>query len=169
MSLENYDIRHLLKNVKIQDVMSSPCEMINMEEPMSAVEELFVSRRIRHLPIIDSAGKLVGLITKRDLFRTVAPRKAIDGNVGYTKDKILEKDGMYYFKDTLDSYVLSKVMIKDVKTLKADHVIADAIDLMVQDKVGCVPIVDNERKVVGIITRYDILKMADQIVKHDSI
>ncbi len=165
LPIDNFDIRHLLKDVKVKDVMTAPCATINKEENLSLVEEMFIEKRIRHLPVVDSAHRLVGLITKRDLFRTVSPRKSIDGKVSYSSDKLIEKSGVFYEKETLDNFILSKIMIQSVLTLKESSSIADAIHLMVAKKLGCIPVVSEENKVLGIITRFDILKMADQIVQ----
>ncbi len=164
--VKEYDMRLFLKQTLVKEIMSTPVVTLEKDAQFSEVEEKFVDYEIRHLPVVDSEGKLAGIITKRDLYRTLAPRKAIDGNVDYVKDKIIEKDTeVFYFKEMLDSFILEKIMIRNVATLKEDNSVAEVIHLMVEKKIGSVVIVDKYKKIIGIVTRYDILMLANKVVK----
>ena len=102
-------------------------------------------RRFRHLPVVDDAWKLVGLITQRDLFRIHSPQKDNEGHVVY------DKTG-------LDKYVLKHVMTKDPLALQPTNTLADALLIMAEKKYGCIPVVDENGILAGIITQVDILK-----------
>jgi CBS domain-containing protein len=153
-----------IAKILIKQIMSAPVVTVSMDASFSEVEEAFVTHQIRHLPVVDGSGKLRGLITKRDLYRTLAPRKSVDGDVQYSRDKILEAGGDFYMKESLDSYVLQNVMVKNVHTLSPENFVASAVGLMVKHKIGCVPVVDAQEKVCGIVTRYDVLKLLNRIL-----
>ncbi len=125
---------------------------IGINEPFSRVWEIFKLRRIRHLPVLDKDRKLEGLITQRDLYRITSPRKTTDGNLIYDK-------GM------LDSRILKHVMTKEVVTLSPDDTLAMAIDIMVVRKYGCIPIVDEQKHLLGIITQIDVLRTISKHLK----
>jgi acetoin utilization protein AcuB len=60
---------------------------------------------------------------------------------------------------------LKEIMVKDVMTLSPDASVAEAVALFLNYKFRCVPIVDNARKVVGILTETDLMKLLNHIVE----
>jgi CBS domain-containing protein len=149
---EDFYIRVLLQKVKIKEIMASPVISIEEHSPFCKVEEAFRQKEIRHLPVVDVDNKIVGLITQRDFFRIVSPRKLMDS------------EAWYYDKETLDGIILKNVMIKNPFVLSGEHTAADAILEMVRRKYGCIPIVDKDKILCGIITQVDLLKIAAQIL-----
>ena len=111
------------------------------EMPVTEAQEIMRERRIRHLPITDEGGNLVGLVTQRSL------RRALPSNVtSFSQFEI--------------SYVLGKikvgqVMVKDVTTIDEDTAIEVAARIMADQKIGCMPVVRNG-ELVGIITDNDL-------------
>ncbi len=134
-----------LKKISITEVMASPVITVRETDDFHVVEDKFAVYDIRHLPVIDERGAMVGMITQRDLYKIHSPRKLEDG-------------GWFYDKEQLDNFILSKVMTREIITLKAENTLFDAIDLTVRQKIGCIPIVDGLNKPIGIITRDRILK-----------
>ena len=149
---ENYYIKIFLNKIKINDIMTKKVISIHENDRFSLVEEKLREFHIRHLPVINDGGKLVGIITQRDLYRTQSPRH-------------LEDDTWYYDQISLDSHILKYVMTKDPCTLNPEDPVAKAVLLMVERKYGCLPIVRKDRTLCGIITREDILKIAARILK----
>lgn len=152
-------LKEILHKIEIADVMSKSIIVIEEGEDFSQVEEIFVSKKIRHLPVVNSQKEIVGLISQRDLYKCIAPRRAPDGNVVFQPGVIMDGDG-YYKKESLDRYILRNVMKKDPRVLTAEQTLGDAIHLMVTEKSGCVPIVDQAQHVIGLLTRFDILRLA---------
>jgi CBS domain-containing protein len=134
-----------LYRIFLSDIMVKNPYTININEPFSEVWEVFNTYNIRHLPVIDDNKVLRGLVTQRDLYRIASPRKTIEGE-------------LLYDKMDLDQYILERVMIKEVHTLSAHHTLKDAIDLLTTTKYGCIPIVDDNKHLVGIITPLEVLK-----------
>ncbi len=134
-----------LKKTKIKEVMATPAITVNENDDFSKVHEKFEFYGIRHLPVVNDNGGLVGLITQRQLFKIHSPHKLDDGS-------------WYYDKELLNGFILKNVMFKDVFTLKPDSLLYDATEYMVKQRFGCIPIVDDYKFVQGIITRDDILR-----------
>lgn len=134
-----------LKKLLLKDVMVPKPFTVGMNESVNTVWEIFYSRGIRHLPVLDDKRVLKGIITLRDLYRTVSPKKTLEGDT-------------FYDKYDLDRYILKHIMIKDVITLASTDTIGKAIDIMVNRKYGCIPIVDKDTKLLGIVTHIDILR-----------
>ncbi|MBU4333833.1 MAG: CBS domain-containing protein, partial [Candidatus Omnitrophica bacterium] len=82
--------RMLLNETKVKEVMSAPAKTLEVNLPFSRVEEMFINHHVRHLPIVDSKGILVGIITQKDLYKLVSPRKIVEKTLSYDGDKILD-------------------------------------------------------------------------------
>lgn len=149
---EDFYIRSLLNKVKLQDVMSSPAISIKVDSHFTEVAKIFVSKKIRHLPIVNSQSEVVGLITQRDLYKILPPHKNEDGNWEYDLD-------------ALDGVILQNVMTSNPFTLMRDRPLAEALEPMVRHKYGCIPIIDQDKKLCGILTQFDLLKMSYDILQ----
>ena len=135
-----------MRDVKLKELMVSPVVSVQAEEDFKNVEAKFRTRGIRHLPVVDNMNHVVGLITQRDLYRIISPRHTEDGYV--------------YDPSMLTDFVLSRQMTASPHTLMADDPVSKALDVMIRNKYGCIPIVNTENKLVGIVTSRDILKWA---------
>jgi CBS-domain-containing membrane protein len=135
----------VLKKILVKEVMVTKPITIGVEEPFSKVWDMFKFHKIRHLPVIDDERKLQGIVTQRDLYRMISPRRTMEDNLVYDKAE-------------LDRFILKHVMTKEVMTLKPDDTLGRLIDMMVRKKFGCIPIVDDKNYLVGIVTQIDILR-----------
>ena len=124
--------------------MSVPAITIYADEPLHRVEEKMRVNGIRHLPVLDRRERVVGVITQRDLYRTLSPRPT--------------EDGAIYVPELLDEFILEKVMTPDPTVLGPEDAIGDAIRIMAYQRYGCIPVVDGEKRVLGIVTQPDVLK-----------
>jgi len=137
-------------NVPILEMMESKVITIHESAFLFDAAESMRSHGIRHLPVTDRNGKLVGLFTQRDLYRILPSR-------------LKESDPV----DTaiLKKYTLKDVMIQNPETLSPKDSISKAVSLMWEKKYGCVPVIDEEKRVIGIITAIDILHFAVHFLK----
>jgi CBS domain-containing protein len=111
---------------------------------LAAAEELLRLHRIRHLPVVRN-GKLVGLVTHRDLLRAAAQRAGADP----TKQPLWASD----------------VMVREVKTVRSDTPTRDAVKLMLDNKYGCLPVVGDNEELVGILTEADMVRFAQHLIE----
>lgn len=155
----------LCHQLKLNDIMSKPV-VIYEGAGFSMVEQKFIDHRIRHLPVVDDTNRLVGVISQRDVYRTISPRTTADDKVYYVREPIAESDDVYYDRQVLDDYILTSVMHKSPSVLGPDDSVEDAIHLMVAEKIGCVPIVNERYEPIGIVTRFDILKTLDEVLQN---
>lgn len=131
------------RNLVVGDVMSRDVFTLNRNEKLSVADDVMKQRRIRHIPVLDGDDGLCGIITQRDLFRGILLRSLGFGSRAEEK--------------MLDSLSVKDAMHDDVITTSPDTPLADAADLMLSSKVGCLPVVDGER-LVGLISEADFVK-----------
>ncbi len=109
---------------------------------IKAAWKILQERRIRHLPVVDQ-GKLVGIVTDRDL-RRVLPSPATS----------LEIHELNYL---LDKLTLAEVMTKDVITTTPFTPIQDAARTLLRNRIGALPVMEGG-VLVGILSQNDVLE-----------
>lgn len=127
----------------VRDSMTPRPITIPLQETLQGAMELMAMKRIRHLPVIDAAGKLIGMVTDRDL-RRVAPSPLFGGDPAQVEGQ-------------LESTTVERVMIRSPATIAPTARLQEAMKVLVEKKYGALPVVD-AGKLVGIITPIDVMK-----------
>ena len=108
-------------------------------------QELMAQNQIRHLPVIEENGRLLGIVTDRDI------RSALPYNFFKKPPSKEEKKNFSQLK-------IDEIMTREPITISPSHTIQDAL-LIIQDaRVGALPVVDEDRKLKGIISVRDLLR-----------
>lgn len=117
-----------------------------------------VSRRLGGLLVVEPGGKLVGVLTQTDLLHRVAhphipPHVEILGSIIY----LTTPGHMDELMGKIAGVLVSNAMSKELITAAPDTPVADLADLMLEHKVGRIPIVENGQP-VGVVTRSDLIR-----------
>lgn len=128
----------------VKEKMTIDVATVRPSDSISYAFQILKEKAHSQLPVIDNSGKLVGLITEK-LLAEVSPSKA-------TSLSVYEVN-----------YLLSKTKVQDVMkteifTTMPNVLIEDAAILMIKKDIGSLPVVDEAKKLVGIVTRLDIFK-----------
>jgi acetoin utilization protein AcuB len=102
-------------------------------------------KKIRCLPVVDEKGRLVGIVSDRDL-RDAAPSKATTLDV-------------YELNYLLSSMKIKDIMSKNLVVVKPDETVEFAAILMLENKISSLPVVNDKDELIGIITQTDIFKV----------
>ncbi len=121
----------------VEDFMSTAVITMKESDTLSAAQIEMRMAEIRHLPIIDKKGHVVGVLSDRDILRNLTK---IDG------------------KPT----PVTQIMSRRVQTVKPSMPASEAATLLIEHKFGCLPVVGDDEQIVGIITDTDFLKIAEQ-------
>lgn len=131
--------------MKIENIMSTNLLTLSMDSPLSKVKSLFESNKIHHLIVIDDEGLLAGVMTDRDLYKHLSP------TVGTSHET---------YRDTaLMQKKIHQVMSRNVVTIQAQQTLNEAVLLLHDNHISCLPIVNKQNKPIGIITWRDLLKV----------
>jgi CBS domain-containing protein len=131
------------RNLVVADVMNRDVFTLGRNDKLSVADDLMKQERIRHIPVLDRDGDLCGIISQRDLFRGILLRSLGFGSRAEEK--------------MLDTLSIKDAMHDEVITTFPDTPLADAAQLMLTRKVGCLPVVDGDR-LVGLISEADFVK-----------
>lgn len=128
--------------MRVSDWMKRDLVHVSPSESVRKAWALLREHRIRHLPVMDQ-GTLVGIVTDRDV-RLVFPSALTSG--------AKEQDPA----DALEKVKVQEIMTKQVTTVTPDTSIADVARILLERRIGGLPVVQQGR-LVGIITKTDIL------------
>ena len=121
----------------VEDFMSTAVITMKESDTLSAAQIEMQMAEIRHLPVVDKKGHVVGVLSDRDILRNLTK---IDG------------------KPT----PVTQIMSRRVQTVKPSMLASEAATLLIEHKFGCLPVVGDDEQIVGIITDTDFLKIAEQ-------
>ena len=133
-----------MTRLQVSDLMTQGVFAVGVEDDLETVTNLMDDRNIRHAPVVDAAGNLVGLVTQRDLLRTGL------GGQGQLPPEA-ERHARLHIH-------VGEIMIPDVVTARPDQDIRDAARIMLDNKFGCLPVVEGQR-LVGIVTESDFVRL----------
>ena len=129
------------------DIMASPVVTLPMNASLAQAWELVKEKRFRHIPIQSRKGGLVGILSDRDLAR------------GTVESAVLGiKESANLAKISIESYVSHPVLV----TAPGATLLAIA-RVLLEERIGAIPVVSGEKELLGMITRSDILRV---IVSH---
>ncbi len=132
---------------------------IGPDDSVETVVKVLEEKQVGGLPVVNSAGQVIGIISEGDLLYQETPMQAplyltFLGSVIYfeSPDKFHQ-----HIKKSLGMLV-KDVMTANPVTTTPDTAIAEVAQLMLEKRLRRLPVIDSDRKLVGIITRHDLLR-----------
>lgn len=133
----------------VQDQMTSDPVTIAPETAFSDAFRLMKEKKFRRLPVVDQHGKLVGIVVEKDLLRA-SPSSASTLSI-------------FEISHLLSELLIEQVMSQPVITAPPELPLEEAACLMVEKKVGCLPVVRDDQ-LIGIITETDIFEALVEVL-----
>jgi CBS domain-containing protein len=132
-----------------RDIMKKDVVTLEEKESLENLEEAMRAMRFRHMPVVDGK-RLIGLITQRDLLRvsasTLLPAR-------HEQHELLTK-----------RFTVGDIMMRDVQTVGPNALLAEVTRMMRLNKLGCLPVVDGDNTLVGIITEADFVELCEHLL-----
>jgi CBS domain-containing protein len=147
--------------MKARDVMVSPVVTVGENETVRDVAKLLIAKRISAVPVADSAGKVLGIVTEADLLHRLeagTERPASWWLSLISGDRAVEDD---YIKSHATK--VREVMTRDVKTVDPDTPLGEIANLFEEHHINRVPIVSKGGELVGIVSRANIVQVVASV------
>jgi CBS domain-containing membrane protein len=130
---------------------------VSERDLLESLEDQMRRLRFRHLPVVDRQGKLVGVVSHRDL---------LSASASWLSDNEAEQNAI------IKQLPVRRIMQHEVLTVQPEDSLVEAGKLLWESKIGCLPVIDGEGALVGIITEADFIRVAvhllgDEIKKTD--
>lgn len=130
----------------VEQFMAVDLFTVRPEDILDLAASLMHWRHVRHVPVEDDEGRLIGIVSHRDLIELLATGKAAASLPVQVGD----------------------IMKTDLVTIEPDTSTLDALELMRERNIGCLPVVKDER-LVGLVTAYDFLTVSAKLLEEKLI
>jgi len=128
---------------RAEDVMTKNVLTASPEDPLLEAADMMAWKGARHLPVVDEQGRLVGIVSERDMRTALGvPAQALE----------------HWASALGRDRTVGEVMTRPVECAVPEQSLAQVISIMVLRNVGALPVVDVERRPIGIISYLDILR-----------
>jgi CBS domain-containing membrane protein len=131
-----------MASLRVSDIMTKDVLTLNRNDSLATADDVMRLGRIRHIVAIDDEGALAGVLSQRDLFLGGLLKALGFGTRAKSK--------------ALASLVVKEAMIADPITTTPATALTEAAEVMLKNKIGCLPVLDNG-KLVGILTEADFV------------
>lgn len=132
-----------MSTLRVRDLMTPDVHVAHADEPIALLRDVMNEKHIRHVPVVDDDGRLVGLVSERDLLRRAA---------GLESDMPLS-----VLQDVSATVTVRDVMTWQVETIEADDAATAAAEAMLDNKYGCLPVLE-QGVLAGILTEADFVR-----------
>ena len=133
----------------VADVMTRKLVTVTEQDVVANIDEAMHRLRLRHVPVVDAEGKLVGLVSHPDLMHAAS---------SFLSDREADRNAL------IAQVSVGMIMQREVLTVQPDDSLVEAGKLMWESKIGSLPVVDLEGHLVGIITEADFIAIALQLL-----
>jgi predicted transcriptional regulator len=131
----------------VAQLMSTDLFTVRPDDLVDLAASVMSWRHIRHVPVEDDEGQLVGLVSHRDLLRLLAQGLHMRNGKAITVEEIMKHD---------------------LVTVAPETPTLEALGMMRNRKIGCLPVIENGR-LVGIVTAYDFLALSAEVIENQMI
>ena len=129
----------------VRTLMATTVVSLSPSHRVWEARELFKSCRLHHLPVIDDERRLVGIVSHTDLYR-----------IGL--DETFPEDAPKGARTAANNRVVRSLMRREPVTIGPDEPLELAVSILAEGAFHALPVVDDEDRLVGIITTSDILR-----------
>jgi acetoin utilization protein AcuB len=138
--------------MQVEDYMHIMPVTVTAEDLASTAYQRMRESHIRHLPVVTGQGRLVGIITDRDMRQASASDES----------HMAEYDLTYL----LEKMTVREIMTRQVGTVRRQTPVAEAAQILLEKKFGCLPVVHDDNTLEGILTVTDLLRA--YVEQHDT-
>jgi CBS domain-containing membrane protein len=141
----------MAKTLLVEDLMTAPVVSLHVGNTLADAEHTMRKAQVRHLPVIDGAGKLVGLVTHRTLLSAWVSH----GDPTHEHHEEIARD-----------VPVEMLMTRNLVVTRPERPAAEAARLLEEQLIGCVPVVSESGKLLGIVTETDFVRFARIYLEH---
>lgn len=141
--------------LRVRDLMRKGVFALLPDDDLVLARRLMDGWRVRHAPVVEEDGSVVGILSHRDLLR-----HTLLGRDGVSEEEL---------EENLRGMAAKEIMSVHVETVRPDAPLAEAADRMYREKLGCLVVVDGRGRLAGILTEADFVRhhFPTEVPMHD--
>jgi len=139
----------------VKDIMTEQVVCLGTDDNLAAAMEAMKNGKFRHVPILDEEGAMVGILSDRDVLRYLPfiGGQRLPGT-GEFRSSLFHVD----MRDPSLSLPITSIMTRNVTHIRPDCSFYDAVKMLHELKISCLPVVDEEKKLRGIVTVTNVMR-----------
>ena len=139
----------------VKDIMTEQVVCLGTDDNLAAAMEAMKNGKFRHVPILDEEGAMVGILSDRDVLRYLPfiGGQRLPGT-GEFRSSLFHVD----MRDPSLSLPITSIMTRNVTHIRPDCSFYDAVKMLHELKISCLPVVDEEKKLRGIVTVTNVMQ-----------
>ena len=137
------------RSIPISQLMTTELKTLSPDDNLLMVEDLFKQNDFHHIPIVDKSQKILGIISRVDFY------KMEDSFTIFNTVK-----SRHYNTSIFKSILVGEIMIKQLATLGPGDTAITAMGMFNENLFHAIPVVDKDKKLLGLVTTYDLLTYA---------
>jgi len=127
----------------VEDIMTTNVITVQMDDTLEQIKELFATHKFHHVLVLEE-DSLVGIISDRDVLKNISPYVHTAGANVHDLNTLKKK--------------AHQIMHRSIKSIYKEMSVEDASDMLLREKVSCLPVLSASRQIEGLITWRDLLK-----------
>jgi acetoin utilization protein AcuB len=130
--------------MSLTSIMTKKVRVTTEDATLASLRTLFTEARYQHVPVIDSLHRLVGIVSVKDYFKALSP--------------VMDSASQSTIELYIQSRKVRQVMTSPVISVSQDLGILQAAALLVERNISCLPVVDDQHRLIGIVSWKDIMR-----------
>lgn len=136
----------------VADIMTTDLVKLTKEASLQDAHNITREKGIRHLPVVEQkTGKLLAIVTQKNMIAKVISALTLYGGSALAEQET--RTG------------IMEVAVTDYDTVDRNQPLVDIAPFFLRNKHGCLPVVDEQARLVGIITSSDFVKLSVQLLQ----
>lgn len=144
--------------MKVKDIMSKNIIKVGPSTGIQEIYKIFCEKNIGGVPVVDEDNKLLGMVTKTELLDVLIPDYFDMVSDFLFIDDFGALEDMLESLPSLELFIAEDLMVTDIISIKENASLMKAPVLMNKHNIRRLPVVDSDKRLVGIITRMDVCK-----------
>ena len=139
----------MIKYAEVRDLMTRPVITLHPSETMEQAATIFDNQNFHHIPIVGDDRKVAGMLSRHDYHKILNAFTIFQTENSRTSNRT-----------TLRALLTRDVMTKQVATIREDDPLEKAVDMFQENLFHALPVINNKKELVGILTTFDLLNHA---------
>ena len=135
-----------MDTLTVEHIMTHPVETIAMDDSVDTIRRIFEHSHYHHLVVIGDGGECVGVISDRDLLKNISPFVGKPGERAADLSCLKRR--------------AHQIMTRQLIAVRPNTSLRAAARVMLDHRISCLPVVDGNKRCVGIVTVRDVVKWA---------
>ncbi len=148
--------RHPFTDIPISEIMTRDVQTLSAGDSIREAVGIMLENRLATIPVVDLDNHCIGILSRSDLTEHFLQE---DNELSsFMDNQGPSMQWLYRTLDTSDTQLVQEFMVSDVTTITENQTLSETCKVMVRHEVHHIPVVDDQRRVKGIVSAFDVVR-----------